>query len=196
VVLPDACVTAAHAKADLWVDVSVDGASIGRTKLGAVPYAVEAEHAVSATNATKAQTATTLAAGPVAGDLQVFTVFVSQLGGTCTRVDGSIIDCTCPAGTFVVSGGADAGFNSGNFVRESRAVSATTWRISCAAGIADTDCSTYSVVCSRIGVPNPSRDGAAAAKPPSPQQAGNPQRVPNPSRDGAAAAKPPSPHAP
>jgi hypothetical protein len=54
VVLPDACTAAVHANSDLWVDLVVDGASLGRTKLGAVPFAVEADHAVNATSATNA----------------------------------------------------------------------------------------------------------------------------------------------
>jgi hypothetical protein len=48
VVLPAACTTAIHANGDLWVEVFVDGTSLGRTKLGAVPYAIEADHAVNA----------------------------------------------------------------------------------------------------------------------------------------------------
>ncbi len=40
--LPDACATAVAAQSDLWVDVSVAGTSVGRTKLGAVPYAIAA----------------------------------------------------------------------------------------------------------------------------------------------------------
>jgi hypothetical protein len=40
--MPDACVTAIGAQTDLWVEVSVAGTSVGRTKIGAVPYAVEA----------------------------------------------------------------------------------------------------------------------------------------------------------
>jgi hypothetical protein len=46
--LPDSCTAAVHAATDLWVDVFVDGASLGRSKLGAVPYAVEADHATAA----------------------------------------------------------------------------------------------------------------------------------------------------
>ena len=46
--LLDACTTAVHANPDLWVEVFADGSSLGRTKLGAVPYAVEAAHAKSA----------------------------------------------------------------------------------------------------------------------------------------------------
>lgn len=42
VTLPDACTTAVHTNSDLWVEVLVSGLAIGRTKLGAVPYAVVA----------------------------------------------------------------------------------------------------------------------------------------------------------
>ena len=64
VTLPDACTTAVHANPDLWIEAFVDGSSLGRTKLGAVPYAIEADHVVSAMNATNANTAATaLAAG-------------------------------------------------------------------------------------------------------------------------------------
>jgi hypothetical protein len=45
VVLPDTCTTVVHATPDLWIEVFADGASLGRTKLGAVPFAVEADHA-------------------------------------------------------------------------------------------------------------------------------------------------------
>jgi hypothetical protein len=42
---------------NLWTEVRVDGASLGRTKLGAVPYAIEAAHATSADEAAEAQRA-------------------------------------------------------------------------------------------------------------------------------------------
>ncbi len=42
---------------NLWADVRVDGASLGRTKLGAVPYAIEAAHATAADEAAHALTA-------------------------------------------------------------------------------------------------------------------------------------------
>lgn len=48
VTLPDACTTAVGDNADLWLEATIDGTSLGRTKLGAVPYAVEANHAASA----------------------------------------------------------------------------------------------------------------------------------------------------
>lgn len=53
-VLPDDCVTAVHGNPDLYVDLSLQGASLPRTKLSAVPYAVEASHAVNADRAVTA----------------------------------------------------------------------------------------------------------------------------------------------
>jgi hypothetical protein len=46
--LPDECTAATRTNQDVWVDVFVDGGSVGRNKLGAVPYAVEANHALTA----------------------------------------------------------------------------------------------------------------------------------------------------
>jgi len=55
--LAGACKTALNNNANAWVEV-IDGAtSLGRSPIGAVPYAVEADHAVSATNAATAATA-------------------------------------------------------------------------------------------------------------------------------------------
>jgi len=49
VALPDTCTNAVRDNADAWAEVEVDGVSLGRTKLGAVPYAVEAARATSLT---------------------------------------------------------------------------------------------------------------------------------------------------
>ncbi|MEO7035635.1 MAG: hypothetical protein ABI548_17050 [Polyangiaceae bacterium] len=49
--LTDDCVTGIHANSSAYVEVSVDGVPLGRTKLGAVPYALEAGHATSADSA-------------------------------------------------------------------------------------------------------------------------------------------------
>ena len=43
VAMNSACVAAIQANPELWVDVKVNGTSMGRTKVGAVPYAVEAQ---------------------------------------------------------------------------------------------------------------------------------------------------------
>lgn len=49
--LPDACRDAIAANPNVWVQVEAGGASLGRTKLGAVPYAVEAANAGTASAA-------------------------------------------------------------------------------------------------------------------------------------------------
>lgn len=51
--LPQDCVDAVQSNPHLWVDVEVDGSSLGATKLGAVPYALEAGHSVVADSAAK-----------------------------------------------------------------------------------------------------------------------------------------------
>jgi hypothetical protein len=51
VALPDSCTTVVHGKTDLWVELFVDGATTGRAKVAAAPFAVEADHAVTATTA-------------------------------------------------------------------------------------------------------------------------------------------------
>jgi len=45
VTLPAKCAAAVSSSPDTWVEVLVDGASLGRSKLGAVPYAIEAQSA-------------------------------------------------------------------------------------------------------------------------------------------------------
>jgi len=46
--LPEACTVAVKANPNLWIEAVVNGSALGRTKLGAVPYALEAGHATSA----------------------------------------------------------------------------------------------------------------------------------------------------
>jgi hypothetical protein len=63
--LPDACTDAVRINANTWIEILVDGSSLGRTKAGAVPYAVEASHATAADVATRADALGTLAPGDV-----------------------------------------------------------------------------------------------------------------------------------
>jgi hypothetical protein len=56
--LPDDCTASVGANPDVWLDVFVDGSDTGRTKIGAVPYAAEAAHAVEASHAATADQAT------------------------------------------------------------------------------------------------------------------------------------------
>jgi hypothetical protein len=58
VALDASCPTAVSANPDAFVEVVVDGTtSLGRSKLGAVPFAVETKHAVTATSAATATAA-------------------------------------------------------------------------------------------------------------------------------------------
>jgi hypothetical protein len=52
--LPEACENAIKKQPNTQVEVLVDGVSLGKRKLGAVPYALEAAHALSAEQATEA----------------------------------------------------------------------------------------------------------------------------------------------
>jgi hypothetical protein len=88
VVLPDTCTTAVHAGADLWIEVLVDGATTGRTKLGAVPFAVEAGHAASADTATTAAGATGALMTSVSA-LQAHDIYAFKKGG-----DNGTVNCT------------------------------------------------------------------------------------------------------
>jgi hypothetical protein len=51
IALPETCTNSVKAAPDLWVEILVDGSALPRTKVGAVPYAVESAHAVNADNA-------------------------------------------------------------------------------------------------------------------------------------------------
>src|SRR5512133_44958 len=55
--LPETCASAVHATAELWIDVQVEGVSVGRTKIGAVPYSLEAGNAIQAATASSAAVA-------------------------------------------------------------------------------------------------------------------------------------------
>jgi hypothetical protein len=47
----DSCVAAFHANTDLWAELSISGSPLSpRTKVGAVAYALEADHATTATS--------------------------------------------------------------------------------------------------------------------------------------------------
>jgi hypothetical protein len=84
--LPSSCVTAIGANATTWVDVVVDGQDTGRTMVEAVPYAVEANHAVSADNAS---TTGTLAQAVVpSGAVMAFNLSACPTGWTAYSAAG------------------------------------------------------------------------------------------------------------
>jgi len=61
VALPDECTTAVKGSPNLWAEVAAGGTNFPRSKLNAVPYAIEASHATTADTATSATTATDMA---------------------------------------------------------------------------------------------------------------------------------------
>jgi hypothetical protein len=148
--LPDTCTTAVHATPDLWLEVFVDGTSLGRTKLGVVPFAVEADHAKNADNATSATNAANASslAAAASGGLINYQVLGSALAARCSGT--TIVDCTCPAGTYLVSGGGETA-RAGAYVRESRPTNTTTWRTTCTDSSGDFPCDVFNLLCSRLG---------------------------------------------
>jgi hypothetical protein len=87
VALPDTCVTGVQGSADVWAEVLVDGTPLApRAKLGAVPYAVEAKHAVGADNATSATSATGLTCyDPTAPTKYGFCIWHDDNGASYTQ---------------------------------------------------------------------------------------------------------------
>jgi hypothetical protein len=108
--LPDACTTAVGANANSWIDVVVDGADTGRTPIGAVPYAVEANHAVNATNATNATNAvnatnaTTAATANAAGGTLATNVSTLQSSVATLQSDVSTLMARVDLKVFVKGG--------------------------------------------------------------------------------------------
>jgi hypothetical protein len=91
--LDPACVAAVQATPDLWVQVEVDGVPLTRTKLGALPYAVEASRASTTSQiitATSVAPPLTLAADGgvtlVVGPTGAFTTLQDAWGYLQTRV--------------------------------------------------------------------------------------------------------------
>lgn len=87
--LPDACLPAVHTTPDLWIQIDVEGLSLGRTKLTAVPYALEAGHAAVASAASDELDAALTDLKSRMTSVEGYAV------GACTTVAGA-----CGAGTF------------------------------------------------------------------------------------------------
>lgn len=78
-VLDNACTPAVRGAPDLWLEVEVNGGSIGRTKISAVPFAVEAGRAAELT--------------PAASNALVPTGTVVAFAGTFARVPPGWLPC-------------------------------------------------------------------------------------------------------
>jgi hypothetical protein len=88
--LPD-CVASVQANPNIWVEVEVDATTLGRTKLGAVPFAVEAGHATTADEATHAEVADTATNAPVVTEWVTYAGTVSTGG---VAIPGSTVTST------------------------------------------------------------------------------------------------------
>jgi hypothetical protein len=170
--LMDNCTPFINATPDLWIDVFVDNVSVGRAKLGAVPYAIEAAHAASATSATSAQTAQAVAPGAVANNLTYISITHGYLGRPGGNPDlyhcidqgyEARVYCYCPSGTVISSAGAVA-YDPGaidpstkaSVIRASHPLNTTTWEFVCAAADGSAAyCVEYDILCSRIGPSTP-----------------------------------------
>jgi hypothetical protein len=78
IALDPACTAEIKANPDLWIEVIVGATSLGRKKLGAVPYAVEAQRASEASGALK----TRVDLIPIVTNWQSYTPVFSRDGGT------------------------------------------------------------------------------------------------------------------
>jgi hypothetical protein len=81
------CMAVVHANPDLFIDVLVDGASVGRAKLGAVPYAVEADTAQHAATATPG--------GALDMQIAALTTRVSAIEGQSHTIGGHTLFAAC-----------------------------------------------------------------------------------------------------
>jgi hypothetical protein len=88
IALPDPCVAVIHSTQDVWAEVLVDGASTGRTKIGAVPYALEADSAVKVAKDVSG-TGMRICSGQTPVGSTAWTVYGSAPGQIVVTVDTS-----------------------------------------------------------------------------------------------------------
>jgi hypothetical protein len=93
----DPCVATIKSTPDAWAEVIVGTSSLGTSKIGAVPYAVEAAHATAADTATNATTAATANA---AGGALKTTVDGLSVPSTKITVNGIVAPFSVPVTTF------------------------------------------------------------------------------------------------
>jgi hypothetical protein len=153
------CVKVFQMRPDVWAALKFTGPDgvphelLKRSKIGAVPFSLEAQHAVSATKALSADTATSAntaaeanhaaaantatmatSATTAATAGAVSTSAVTIETANCVLVSNSFTDCTCAAGGIAIGGGACAGVGCGagvSALTETRSVAAGVWRLAC-----------------------------------------------------------------
>lgn len=142
---------------DTWIELTVDSATFPRTKVGAVPYAIEADHSKSASSVTgsQADSITKLNAAVASLQASLGTMMTSPPPTTAKTLKSRIIKeptdcvynaaanatvCTCAVGEIIVGVGAWAGLggalnSSGHQDRGGDANDADRqriWTLSCA----------------------------------------------------------------
>jgi hypothetical protein len=110
---------------DTWAELTVDGTTFPRTKVGAVPYAIEADHAKSAASVTGGQADTLTQLSATVASLQASMATMTP-PATAKPIKARIIKaapdciftastnstvCTCAVGEIIVGAGAWAGIN-------------------------------------------------------------------------------------
>jgi hypothetical protein len=125
--LPAECTDTVKASPDVWVEVMVDGGPLGRTKLGVVPYALEAGHATETDHAAEADHAP-LSCQLREGENSKGTLFASGssaacmadevlTGGGCTAYSGKGGSATLMDATSVKCKLSDATADANDYVR-------------------------------------------------------------------------------
>jgi len=133
--------------ADLNTDLdSLDG-RITTLETAAPTYATSSQLAAQVAQL-QAQITALQSPTSIAGGLQWFSVPGDALAAPCAAGSDEVVDCTCPAGTYVVSGGGAALDDTGDTLRESRPISTTAWRTTCVSGTTNVLCAQYNLVCS------------------------------------------------
>jgi hypothetical protein len=132
--LPDSCTGAVHAMTDLWAELFVDGASVGRNKLGAVPFAVEAGNAATATSAVA------LTGDQTVAGAKTFTSDVAVSGGARFDVGvyvnsaDNVMTVNCNGSDVAISGGGLCGPGDELFLESYPILNGTTpvgWKVHC-----------------------------------------------------------------
>ena len=129
--LSDTCTAAIHANPNLWLETFVESQSMGRTKLGAIPYALEADRASTAVGPldtriaaaeaaiTALQTKTTSIASAYLRAVDSKFVARAALGGDTPAhwdaclASGNAINCGVIASRFCAGQGYATGFWNG-----------------------------------------------------------------------------------
>jgi hypothetical protein len=169
------CAQAIATNPDTWVELTVDSTTFPRSKVGAMPYAIEAGHAKSATAVSGAQadTLTQLSAAvsalqmsssakpaPVVPPVKSSYRFVMDGSGCEYLPDFNATRCTCEPGELIVSpggwGGTKGVISASRFERSpgeeaTDAERARIWTMSClTVGGEPTQCIGVAALCLKI----------------------------------------------